>query len=428
MNKKVLWKVTVLLLVVAILMPLMNTAAARSDIRVVFEGRTVRFDVEPQVINGRTFVQYRPIAQAANFEVDWNAQNRRITAKAGNSTVAMTVNSNSATVNGRRVTMDAPARIINGHTMVPLRFVGESLGHEVIWNKANRSITMNRRIFVLREADGTRLIFDKAPQRIIALSRSVITILNALGITPVGIHDTRLPLPAGLENVARVGLPHNPSIERIVALSPDLVVASTRFKAAGAPLFTQHNIRALFLDTFKFDDTIDSIRMFGDAFDRSAEANRIISDIETRRDRVVAGIRGRRPPRVLILFGTAQAFMFATKDSYVGDLVRILNGVNVIENLNIPQTMPGFVPFSIEQAVAQNPDVILRISHGNPAETLRLLQAEFRNNPIWQNVSAVKNNRVYDLESNLFDPNPGVAVIDALEELAKILYPQAANR
>lgn len=423
MNKSTLWKVTAFLLIIAVFVPLVPAMASQASIRVVFNGRSLSFDVEPQVINGRTFVQYRPIAQAANFEVSWDAQSRRITAKAGNSTVIMTVNSSAATVNGRRVTMDEPARILNGHTMVPLRFVSESLGHEVIWNNVNRSIAINRRTFVLREADGTRLIFDKAPQRIIALSRSVITILHALGITPVGIHEIRLPLPAGLENVARVGLPQNPSIERIVALSPDLVIASSRHKPTAAPIFTQHNIRAMFLDTFKFDDTIDSIRMFGEAFDRAAEAGRIISDIESRRDRVVAGIRGKRPPRVLILFGTAQAFMYATEDSYVGDLVRILNGVNVIEEVNIPETLPGFVPFSVEQAVALNPEVILRISHGNPAETLRLLQAEFRNNPIWQNVNAVKNNRIYDLDSNLFDPNPGVPIIDALEELAEILYP-----
>lgn len=423
MNKSTLWKVTAFLLIIAVFVPLVPAMASQASIRVVFNGRSLSFDVEPQIINGRTFVQYRPIAQAANFEVSWDAQSRRITAKAGNSTVIMTVNSSAATVNGRRVTMDEPARILNGHTMVPLRFVSESLGHEVIWNNVNRSIAINRRTFVLREADGTRLIFDKAPQRIIALSRSVITILHALGITPVGIHETRLPLPAGLENVARVGLPQNPSIERIVALSPDLVIASSRHKPTAAPIFTQHNIRAMFLDTFKFDDTIDSIRMFGEAFDRAAEAGRIISDIESRRDRVVAGIRGKRPPRVLILFGTAQAFMYATEDSYVGDLVRILNGVNVIEEVNIPETLPGFVPFSVEQAVALNPEVILRISHGNPAETLRLLQAEFRNNPIWQNVNAVKNNRIYDLDSNLFDPNPGVPIIDALEELAEILYP-----
>ena len=428
MNLKMLRKIIVFLLTLAIFLPSVSPVIAQANIRVVYEGRAVRFDVEPQIINGRTFVQYRPIAQAANFEVSWDARERVITAKAGNSAVVMTVDSALATVNGRRVTMHSPVRVIDGHTMVPLRFVAESLGHEIIWNNANRTVTMNRRAFVLREADGTRMILDRAPQRIIALSRSVISILHALGITPVGIHDTRLPLPPGLENVTRVGLPHNPSIERIVALSPDLVIASTRFKATGAPIFTQHRLRALFLGTFTFDDTIDTIRMFGEAFDSATGANRIISDIENRRDKVVSEIRGKRPPRVLILFGTAQAFMFATEDSYVGDLVRILNGVNVVEGINIPETMPGFVPFSIEQAVALNPEVILRISHGNPAETLRLLQAEFANNPIWRDVNAVKNNRVFDLDSNLFDPNPGVAIIDALEQLASILYPQTASR
>jgi len=415
-------KVLTLLLAFTLLLPSFQGVAAQRNIRVMYENRLVRFDVEPQVINGRTFVQYAPIAQAANARVNWDARNNRITVTSGNSNVVLTVGSRTAVIDGREVNLQAPARIVGGHTMVPLRFVADSLGHEVQWNAAQRTVRINRRNFVLRGGDGRRLILNEAPQRIVALSRSVITILHGLGITPVGIHETRLPLPAGLERVQRVGLPHNPNIETLVSLRPDLIIASTRFRAAGEPIFAQHRLNALFLDTFQFEDTLDTIRMFGRAFDKSAEANRLIRDIEVRRDRVLAQIRGEESPRVLILFGTAQAFMFATPNSYVGDLVRMLNGRNVVEETRIPESMFGFVPFSAEQAVALNPDVILRIAHGNPAESLRLIQNEFRNNPVWQNINAVRNNRVYDLDSNLFDPNPGVPIIDALEKLAEILY------
>jgi len=390
--------------------------------RVEFEGQRISFEVEPQVIQGRTFVQYRPIAQAIGATINWEAKASRITVRSGNANIVITVGNQNAVVNGRQVKLDAPARIKNGHLLVPLRFVGESLGHEVHFYRKTNTIVLNRRAFVLRDSDGAVHVFDKAPTRIIALSRSIITILHGLGITPTGIHDTRLPLPAGLENVARVGLPHTPDIERITALSPDLVIASTRVKAILGPVLARHRIRAVFRDTFKFEDTIETIEMFGRAFDKSNEANRIIADMRNRQNRVVASVRGKTPPRVMVLFGTAQAFMFATEDSYVGDLVRILNGINVVSQVNVPEQIPGFIPFSIEQAVALNPQVILRISHGNPVETLRLFHAEFRNNPIWRNVDAVRNNRVYDLDSNLFDPNPGLQVIDALEELAKILY------
>ncbi len=162
--------------------------------------------------------------------------------------------------------------------------------------------------------------------------------------------------------------------------------------------------------------------MFGRAFDRVPKATAIVLGMRAREHRLDATLRGKTPPRVMVLFGAGGNFFFATNNSFVGDLVRELGAVNVVDGARISERMPGYVPLSIEMAVALNPDIILRISHGNRAETRQQFEREFSENPIWQNTTAVRRGRLYDLDSNLFDPNPGLAVIDALEELARILY------
>ncbi|MBS3937406.1 MAG: ABC transporter substrate-binding protein [Peptococcaceae bacterium] len=278
------------------------------------------------------------------------------------------------------------------------------------------------REFTLREADGTVLTFPKAPERVVILSRSIIFILHGLGITPVGIHTTALPLPAGLEAVPRLGMPMNPNIEQLVALRPELIILSSRFKPTLGPIFTRHNLPAFFVENQSYEDTIRAIEMFGRAFDRVPAATRIILDMRAREHRLDATLRGKTPPRVMVLFGSGGNFFFATNNSFVGDLVREVGAINVVEGARLAEQMPGYVPLSIEMAVALNPDVILRISHGNRAETRTQFEREFRENPIWQNTTAVRRGRLYDLDSNLFDPNPGLAVIDALEEVARILY------
>lgn len=100
------------------------------NITVKVNGNQLSFDQPPYIANGSTMVPFRTIAEALGAEVDWDQASQKITIM-GDKTVELTVNSKTARVNGTAVTLDNPAVVTGGRTMVPLRFVGEAMGAKV---------------------------------------------------------------------------------------------------------------------------------------------------------------------------------------------------------------------------------------------------------------------------------------------------------
>jgi len=121
------------------LLPAMAQADAR-PISIVLDGRELRGDVAPQIIGGRTMIPLRLIFEALGATVTWDEATQTVTGQQGNITIILVRGSRNATVGGRAVTLDQPAQIITGRTMVPLRFVAESLGATVEWDEAQRTV------------------------------------------------------------------------------------------------------------------------------------------------------------------------------------------------------------------------------------------------------------------------------------------------
>jgi hypothetical protein len=110
------------------------------NIRVYVDGQEMAFDVPPTVIQGRVLVPLRGIFERLGATVDYNAQSQHIMAVRGAQTVELTIGSRQARVNGNGTLLDVPAFTIAGRTMVPLRFISESLGGNVQWVEASRVI------------------------------------------------------------------------------------------------------------------------------------------------------------------------------------------------------------------------------------------------------------------------------------------------
>jgi len=87
-------------------------------------------------------VPLRAIFEALGAEVDWNASTQTVTGTKGSTVVQLTIGSTSPTVNGVVVPIDQPGVVIEERTMVPLRFVGESLGVTVEWDGPTSTITI----------------------------------------------------------------------------------------------------------------------------------------------------------------------------------------------------------------------------------------------------------------------------------------------
>ena len=117
-------------------------AAAEKPITVFLDEEEVIFDVEPQIINGRTLVPLRAIFEKLGATVEWNGETRTASAIKDSTIVRITIDEPYMTVNGEKTELDTPATIIGSRTLVPLRAISSAFGCKVGWYGENREISL----------------------------------------------------------------------------------------------------------------------------------------------------------------------------------------------------------------------------------------------------------------------------------------------
>ena len=114
-------------------------------ITVYVDGLELYFDSEPLITNSRTMVPMRKIFEVLGADVSWDEDEKKVTAVRDGVTVELTIEKGFAFIDGERTTLDAPALLQNDRTLVPLRFISESLDCYVDWdNSLRRVIIVNR--------------------------------------------------------------------------------------------------------------------------------------------------------------------------------------------------------------------------------------------------------------------------------------------
>ncbi|WP_027719241.1 copper amine oxidase N-terminal domain-containing protein [Desulfovirgula thermocuniculi] len=105
-------------------------------VSVFVEGQPVKFDVEPAIIDGRTMIPLRRVANALGVpddRVKWDPATQTVTVENNGTAVTLKVGDRTAILGNRAVTLDVPPQVVNGRTLVPLRFLGEAFGKQVEW-------------------------------------------------------------------------------------------------------------------------------------------------------------------------------------------------------------------------------------------------------------------------------------------------------
>jgi len=126
---------------VGALLILSSSGVPAQRLKVVVDGDPVHFEgIGPLQIEGHTMVPVRGVLEKLGAEVAWLPASQTVVASSGKLEIEMEIGDHFAKVNGRRVQMDTPAQVISGHTMVPLRFLSESLGADVRWDDAARTV------------------------------------------------------------------------------------------------------------------------------------------------------------------------------------------------------------------------------------------------------------------------------------------------
>lgn len=135
-------KILSIIVSLGILLSLFNPASASDSIKVYINGELQSYNQQPILQNNSTLVPLRGIFESLGATVDWNGGTQTVTATKESTLVILKIGSTKPTINGNVKTISTPAQIINNSTMVPLRFIGESLGADVNWNGNTRSITI----------------------------------------------------------------------------------------------------------------------------------------------------------------------------------------------------------------------------------------------------------------------------------------------
>ena len=134
-------KILSLILTICMLSGLGITARAEDDIKVVLDGVTIEFDVPPQIVNDYTMVPMRAIFEALGYTVSWNQEDREASGidSLGN-TISMKINFFYIERNGKTIWTEAPAQIIDERTMVPVRALAEASNCFVDWDGDTRTV------------------------------------------------------------------------------------------------------------------------------------------------------------------------------------------------------------------------------------------------------------------------------------------------
>lgn len=267
------------------------------------------------------------------------------------------------------------------------------------------------------EASGASETSSDAP-RIVATSAAVAQICEALDLDLVGVPETTTDsVPERYADVTTIGLPMSVDMEILASLEPDYVLSPTTLEEDLSSQYEAAGLNGYFLDLTSIEGLYESIDWMAEEFGKTAEAEQLhaeygefMADFETK-------VGDAEAPNVLILMGVPGSYLVATENSYVGNLVELVGGVNIYAG-----TDDQFLNANTEDMLAQDPDVILRSAHGLPEVVTEMFAEEFAENDIWSHFTAVQEGRVYDLPYDEFGMSAKLNYIDALEYLVPLFY------
>ena len=252
---------------------------------------------------------------------------------------------------------------------------------------------------------------------VVATSVAVTEILDALGVKVSGVPTTSYELPESTEGAVEIGNPMSPDLEIIKSLNPTMVVSVDTLGSDYMNLFTENNIPSEFVSLESLDGLKEAITTLGEKFHKNDEAKDLLEEIESKEVEVKEKAESLENPEVLVLFAAPGSTMIATSKSYIGSLVELVGGKNIIED-----NSTSFTTYNKEDLAMLNPEKILVMVHALPEETKAALQAEMASDSAWQNINAVKEGNVIYLDSEYFGMSANLKVIEGLEILSDIVH------
>lgn len=179
-------------------------AYAQDRINVVVNGQQVQFSgARPSEVRGRVLVPLRGVLEQMGAYVGWDQTTQTVSASKGDLDLSLPIGSRTARVNGRDVMLDVPAQVVDGTTMVPLRFISEALGANVQWVESTQTVQVTTAITdSTRTTNPVSTVTNPTPTKMVIGSftadstgyvRSGKTVTFTLVGTPGGVATFQIP-------------------------------------------------------------------------------------------------------------------------------------------------------------------------------------------------------------------------------------------
>lgn len=259
---------------------------------------------------------------------------------------------------------------------------------------------------------GRRVDLPLRPQRIISLAPSVTELLYLLGADDrlVGV-TTHCDWPEDAKKKPKIGSLLNPNYETVLAARPDLVIASTAGNdRAAVEKLVQLGLPVYVTAPRSVQGIFETTAAIGRITGTSEAANHLIIQMKARLETIKRSLAGLPPTRAFFITWF-DPLLAPGRRTFENDVLGLANVISISAASN-----EYYPRYSLEQVLAQNPDVILTVRHeGKPLPDLRKTAG-------WSSLTAVRENRVYILEEALQHPSP--RFVDGVEDLARKLHPE----
>lgn len=273
---------------------------------------------------------------------------------------------------------------------------------------------------------GRQVTLDKKPERIVPLSASFLEPLNAVDGKVVARVSAKTGISDANKDLPEVGNVYNVSTEKVIEQQPDLVIAYKGMNDKLVQTFEDNGIPVIVLEMRTYDQVKNAVDVLGKIAGNEDKAKALNDDM----DKKIADIKAKIPqdkPNIAILHSTAQAVTVQLDNSIAGSVAQILGFNNVAAGTTPLQDNPTAAPYSLETLVQQNPDVIFVTSMGKMETIKKSMMDNVESNPAWQTLPAVKAQKVFFLPQEMFLLSPGIHYPEAVETMAKLVYPDKFN-
>ncbi len=262
-----------------------------------------------------------------------------------------------------------------------------------------------------------KVTIPKQPTKIVSLIPSNTEIVYALGVGKNIIGVTNYDnYPEDVKTKEKIG-DLKVNVEKVISLAPDLVLATSSMGTGGKVLdqIRAANIPVVVVEEAKsFDKVYHSIEVIGTVVGTKDQATNLVKEMKQKLTNIVekAKTNSGEPAKVWVEVSPAPELYTAGKGTFINEMLSLVGAKNVAANLD------GWPLVTEEDAVRFNPDVIITTYGDYVKDSEKQVMAR----PAWKDVPAVKNKRVTYVNADLMT-RPGPRLVDGVEQLAKVIYP-----